>query len=212
LLEAAERRSRIEDVVTIHPHCPGAHLIGDVMRLLDVAGPNGGGKAVQSPIRAVDHFVDALKRDDAHHRTKDLFLRDFHVVLNIGEHGGLDEVAAIADAIAAADQFRALVTARANVAHDLVELRLVYLRALFRSWIERIADGAFLRSDAAFFDELIVDLLFDKHPRSSAAALAVIEEQSEVGAFDSFIQVCVSENNIRTLPAEFQRYALQIRF
>ena len=44
--------------------------------------------------------------------------------LHVGEDGGLDEIAAVADAFAAAQQLRAFALACVDVAHDLVELFL----------------------------------------------------------------------------------------
>src|SRR5262249_31546803 len=96
------------------------------------------------------------------------------------------------------------------VAHDLIELSLVDLWALLRFRIERIADGAFPGALAALFHELIVDFFFHEHTRSGATALAWIEEETEVSAFDSIIETAVPENDVRTLSAEFQRHALQI--
>ena len=68
----------------------------------------------------------------------------------------------------------------------------------------------FLARCAALFYELIVDFLFDEHPRSGAAALAVIEEQAEVRALHGFIQVRIGEHDVGALAAQFQRDALQI--
>src|SRR5580698_2266324 len=153
------------------------------MCLGDVASPDSGGQSVLRAIRARDNFVDALKRNNAHDRPEDLFLGDLHSVLDIGEHGGLDKVAAVSDALTAADELCPFTPARFDVAHHLVELRLVHLRTLLRGGIERIADRAIPGAGAALFDKLIVNVLFHENARTGAAALAVIEEEAEVSAF-----------------------------
>ncbi len=76
--------------------------------------------------------------------SEDLFLGDLHVVLHVGKDGRLDEVAAIAHASAAAEQFGAFLLAGLDVAHDFVELVVVHLRTLFGLRIEGIADRAAL--------------------------------------------------------------------
>ena len=66
----------------------------------------------------------------------------------------------------------------------------------------------------AFFtqllDELVVDLLLDKQPAAGAAALALVEEQAEVGALDGGVEIGVGEDDVGALAAQFQGDALQI--
>src|SRR5271154_2313747 len=210
LLEAAKRSSGVENVVAVHPNRTGANTVRDRVGFLDIARPHSRGQTIVGAVRTLYHLVYALKGDNAHYRTEDLFLGDLHVVLNIGEDGRLDEVTAVSDSIATADELGTLRAARLDVAHDFVELRLIDLRTLFRVGIERVADGSIPRSDAALFDELVVDLLLDEHPRSGAAALAVIEEEPEMSALNGVVQVRVREYDVRALSAEFQRDSLQI--
>jgi len=73
--------------------------------------------------------VQALEGNHAHDGSEDFFPGDFHIVPNIGEYGGLDEVAAISDAVAAAHERGALAPSRFDVAHDFIKLRLIYLWA-----------------------------------------------------------------------------------
>ena len=87
---------------------------------------------------------------------------------------------------------------------------MIHLRTLLRVGIERVADSAPPGAGAAFFHELVVDFLFHEHPRSGAAALAVIEEQSEVRALHGFIEIGIREHDIRALTAQFQRDPLQV--
>ena len=161
---------------------------------------------------ARDYFIDTLKGNHAHDGAEDFFLGDLHVVLNVGEDGGRDEIASVTDAIASADKLCAFLAAGIDVAHDLVELGLIDLRTLLRLGIEGIADGAIAGAGSALCDEFVVDLFFHEDSRSGAAALAVIEEEAEVRAFHGFVNVHVGEDDVGALAAEFQRDALEIGF
>jgi len=88
-------------------------------------------------------------------------LRDLHVVLNVGENGGLDEVAFFSDAIAAGDELGVFFFPGVDVAHYFVELVLIDLRALLGIFVEGIADGALLGACGAFFYEFVVGFFFD---------------------------------------------------
>jgi len=137
-------------------------------------------------------------------------LRDLHVVLNVGENGGLDEVAFFPDAIAAGDQLGLFFLSGVDVAHHFVELILVDLRALLGIFVEGIADGALLGTRGAFFDELVVGFFLYVETRTGAAALALVEEEREVRAFDGFVHVGVGEDNVGALAAELESDALEI--
>src|SRR3984893_5173794 len=104
LLEAAERGGGVEDVIAIHPDGAGADAVGDGVGFGDVLGPDGGGEAVERFVGALDDFADVLEFENGHYRAEDFFLRNLHVVLHVGENGGLDKVALVANAIAAGDE------------------------------------------------------------------------------------------------------------
>ena len=129
-----------------------------------------------------DDLVDVLERDDAHHRSEDFLAGDLHVVLHVVEDGRRDEVAAIADAFAAAEQLGAFALAGVDVAHDLLELLVGDLRSLLGRRIERIADLAVLGEREHLVHELVMNRLFDEQPAAGTAALALVEEQAEVRA------------------------------
>src|SRR5207253_5125086 len=101
-----------EHVVAVNPDRSRAQAIREPMSLLNVARPDGGGQAETGSIAALDHLVDVLERQDVHHRPKDLLTRYLHLVLDAVEHGRLDEVAALADPVAAGQQFRAFLLTR----------------------------------------------------------------------------------------------------
>src|SRR6202008_770582 len=50
----------------------------------------------------------------------------------------------------------------------------------------------------------------DKETRAGAAALALVEEEGEVRAFDGFVHIGVGENDVGALAAELERDALEV--
>src|SRR3954468_18875631 len=128
--EAAERGGGVEDVVAVDPDGASAELGGEAVGFGDVAGPDGGGQAVHGAVTAGDHFVDVLEGDDGHDRAENLFAGDFHFIFDVGENCRLDEVALLADALAAGEHVGAAFSAGFDVAHHLVELLLADLWAL----------------------------------------------------------------------------------
>src|ERR1700690_1342816 len=102
LLVAAERQSRIEDVVAIDPNGAGTQFIGDPMRALDIGGPQSRGQAIDRIVGAPDEFVvDLLERHHGDDRSEDLLLIDAHRVRGSIEHRGLDEKSGFPVAFAA---------------------------------------------------------------------------------------------------------------
>ena len=78
--------------------------------------------------------------------------------------------------------------------------------------IERIAHRAAAGARGAALHELVVGLFLHEEPRTGAAALALVEEQREVRAFDGRIHVGVGEDDVGALAAEFQRDAFEVGF
>ena len=60
-------------------------------------------------------------------------------------------------------------------------------------------------------DELVVDLLLDEEAAAGAAALALVEEEGEVRAFDGRVEIGVGEDDVGALAAELERDALEVR-
>ena len=93
---------------------------------------------------------------------------------------------------------------------DLVELGLVDLRALLRLRIERIADLAVACSSPRSGRPLRRGhFLLDEQPAAGTAALALVEVQAEVGAFDGGVEIGVGEDDVRALAAQLEREPLQ---
>ena len=142
---------------------------------------------------------DVLELQDLHHGAEDLLGGDLHLVLHVGEDGRLDEIAFRAEPLAAADASGSLLLARLDVAEHLVELGLVDLRALLGRGVERVAELALAGRGGEPLDHRVIDLVLDQQPAAGAAALALIEEQSEHRAVDGRVEVGVGEDDVRAL-------------
>src|SRR5262249_31794368 len=58
-----------------------------------IARPDAAGQPVDGVIGDPYRVVFVLVRDDRKHRAEDLFLRDGHLVVDVGEDGRADEIA-----------------------------------------------------------------------------------------------------------------------
>ena len=68
------------------------------------AGVDRAGQAVLGVVGDRQRVVEVLRLDHGQHRSEDLFLREACHRVDIGDHGGLDEVAVARRALAAGDQ------------------------------------------------------------------------------------------------------------
>ena len=176
------------------------------MGLVDVARPDGGGQAVERAVAALDHLVDVLELQDAHHRPEDLVPGDRHLVLHVGEDGRLDEVAlARRRGSPPVSSFAPSFLPALDVAQDLVELLLRHLRALLgrRGRTGRRPCGAFAFA-ASFSTNSSWTFSSHEQPAAGAAALALVEEQAEVRPFDGRVEVGVGEDDVRALAAQLE--------
>lgn len=159
-------------------------------------------------------------------------MHDLHVFADVGEDGGLDEIALFAVALAAGFDLGAFLFAGVDVSdlelvsfsshrggrglivflpHDAVKLELGDLRALEGVRTEGIAHDVLLRPLLEFLDELVVDVFLDIDSGAGTAALSVVEEDAEVDPRDGVINICVFENDVGALAAELEGNFLEIR-
>src|SRR5580693_4415451 len=103
LLVPAERQGRVEHVVAVDPDRAGPQLLGQRVRLGDVLGPDPGAEAVLGIVGLGRDLVDALERGRHYDRAEDLLADDLHVRAGVGDDGGLDEIARVAEAAAAGE-------------------------------------------------------------------------------------------------------------
>src|SRR5664279_4407410 len=67
LLVSAEWQRRVEHVVAVNPHRPGAQFVRNAMSLADVARPDTGGETVFAVVGFGHKLVDIAKRRGHHY-------------------------------------------------------------------------------------------------------------------------------------------------
>ena len=196
LLVAAERNLVVQHVIRVDPDSAGAQLVGDADGGVEVLGVDGGRETVRAVVARLDGFVLRLELGDRAHGPEDLLLHDLHVLRDVGEDGRLDEVAFVAVTLAADLNLGSCFLAGLDVAHDAVVLQLGDLRSLEgvgAEWVtDLVLEGASLES----LDELVVDARLDVDARASTAALAVVEEDTEVDPGDGVLDIGIVEDDI----------------
>uniref|UniRef100_A0A182UI33 Uncharacterized protein n=1 Tax=Anopheles melas TaxID=34690 RepID=A0A182UI33_9DIPT len=181
LFVAAERSLVYYGQVSVDPNGPSFHRMAEGEGLVDVVCDNTSGQSKRGIIGAFDRLIQCAIFDNALHRAEYFFLRDSHVVCNVGKNRWLNEVTLVADRLASSDQFRTLLLTDLDVAEDLLVLRIIDLWPVNSSFRERVANFARLCQFARFLDELIVDALVYKGTRSRYTTLSLVLEHCHVG-------------------------------
>src|SRR5438445_11253265 len=183
LLVAAKGRGRVEDVVAVDPHRPGAERARHPVRLAHVARPDAGGQAVRGVVALEHGIVLVLEGNHRDDRPEDLLARDLHVVAHTGEDRRLHEVALLETfrrvPLAADERLGALLLPDLEVAGHAFELFLADQRPDPRVGVERISLLHALGALRELLRDLVVHLLLDEEPRAGAADLAGAEEDAE---------------------------------
>src|ERR1700727_3804382 len=90
VLVAAVGRVRAVPQAAVDPDRAGADLVGDGHRAVGVRGEHATGQAVLAVVGFSDGVRVVVVADDRDHRAEDLFLRDRHRVVHVGEQRRLD--------------------------------------------------------------------------------------------------------------------------
>lgn len=90
----------VQGVVGVHPHGSGTERIRDLDGGVQVLGVDGGRETVGGGVAETDGLLLGLELGDGADRAEDLLLHNLHVLGDVGENGGLDEVALVALAVA----------------------------------------------------------------------------------------------------------------
>src|SRR5262249_43746495 len=121
---AAPRQPHIGVAIGVDPDRAGAGLLRKPLHAAHVGAPDAGGEAVGGAVSDAQRIGLVLELDHADDGTEDLLLRDPHLVRDIGEYRGADEIAAVADARAAGGELRAFVLADLDIVEDRAHLLL----------------------------------------------------------------------------------------
>jgi len=179
-LESTEWYLVGQHVVVVDPDGSSLELVGDPDGGVEVCGVDGRGKTICGFISGLDDFVLSLELADGADGSENLLLHDLHVVANTGEDGGLDEVSLASVSLTTSLNLCTGILSGLDVAHDSVELQLADLRTLEGVGAEWVANNILGGSGLELLDELVVDAGLYVDSRTSATALAVVEENTEV--------------------------------
>lgn len=108
-LEATEGKLPVKSVVCVDPDGTSLESVRNLNGGVEVGSVDGGGKTVCGVVANADGVLLGLELGDGADGTEDLFLHDGHVVLDVGEDGGLDEVTLITLALTTSDDGGTLV-------------------------------------------------------------------------------------------------------
>lgn len=197
-------------IVLVNPDCASLEGVGDADRSVEVVGVNTSCQTVGGVVGELENFFLVLEFLDCADRSEDFFLDNLHLVVDVGEDGGLNVVALVTESFASDNHLGTGLLTLVNVSHDTVELELRDLRTLVGALLERVADLVLLSTSLECFQELVVDGLVDEDAGSSTAALAVVEVDTKVNPGDSVLEVGVWENNIGRLSSKLESDLLQV--
>src|SRR6516162_3528416 len=156
------------------------------MCLADIARPHAAAEPEGCGIAAADYLVDIGERDRRNHRSEDLLLGDPHLVLDVGKHRRLHEVAfaerSICQRLATCHRARTLLPAGREIAGDALVLLFGNERADLGVGIDPVADLKALAKIGYALDKLVIDLALDKEAGPGAADLPGIGEHRHAGA------------------------------
>ena len=110
----------MKSVVGVDPDGAGAEGVGDLYGGGEVGGVDGSSEAVGGVVADLDDVGLVLELGDCAHGAEDLFLLDLHVLGDVGEDGGLDEVTLVALALTASLDGGAFLLALLNVAAGIL--------------------------------------------------------------------------------------------
>lgn len=174
----------MESVVLVDPDGSGLELVGDGDGGFEVLGVDTGGETVGGVVGHGDEIVNVLELGDGGDGAEDFLLHDLHLWGDVGEDGGLDEVALFSVAGSSGFDGGTVLLAVVDVGHDAVELELGDLWALEGLFVEWVSDGVLGDLGLEGFNELFVDAFLDVDTGASTAALTVVVEDSKVGPID----------------------------
>ena len=124
----------VQGIVSINPDGTRLEGVGDLDGGVEVGGVHGGGEAVGGAVAQLDRLVAVLEFGDGAHGAEDFLLHDLHVLGDVGEDRGFDEVALVALAVAADFHLGARVFASFDVA-VIVMLVMLFFRVILGLWL-----------------------------------------------------------------------------
>ncbi|MEZ5416636.1 MAG: hypothetical protein R2708_04765 [Vicinamibacterales bacterium] len=191
----------------VHAHHAELQALGDAERRGQVVRPHVGGQAVAGAVGERDRLVDAVEAGHRQHRAEDLVAVERRVGREVGDDGGLVEVALVAPVrpSAAGRHARAALAGARHHGLDTVALPGVDERAHLGLRVEAVADAqrADRRRDA--LREGAGRLLRHQEALRRDAHLTAVPELRRRRAGHDGVEIHVGEDQHRGVAAQFER-------
>src|SRR6185436_10061259 len=147
---------------------------GDRVCGLRRARPRVGGEAEGQAVGFPHRVVEALERIDHRHRAEGLDVHRLGVVGDFGDHGRFEEIALVADAVAAGAHFAAVLLRVLDAGFHRARAARIGERAHRRARLQAVADLERLRRLDELVHEAVVDAFLHEEAGRRYADLAGI--------------------------------------
>src|SRR5262245_7402940 len=174
LLIATEGQGGVKDVIRVNPHRASPKFSGNRVRFTDIPRPHPCGQAVVCIIGSADQIVQILEGHGGHYRSKDLFAHHFHIYAGVDQHGWLEEVAAVAIALAPTEGACSLLQPGRQIPADALQLFLRYEWTHIRLGIKTRAEPNLASCLGHTRCDVIKELGMHIQTRTSATALLMM--------------------------------------
>lgn len=186
----------MQHVIVVDPDSTRLQRICDTNTRVQILGVHCRRQTVRRRVTNANSLLFGLELLNGADGAEDFFLHDLHVLIDVGEDGGLNEVAFRTVAAASNLQLGTLLLAMVDVRHDAIILQLRDLRTLEGLGVEGVANLVLLGAGLEALNEVVVDVFLDQDTGTGAAALAVVKVDAEVDPRDGVVDVCVLEDDI----------------
>ncbi len=213
LLDATERHLDRRHIVIVDPADSGLKTRRNTMSARQIAGEYAGSQPEARRIRPCDNLILVAESQHRHHRSKDFFANDGHIVRTLREYGRPYKIPAIErtviDTLAAIAKPRTFSLPRGDEPKNALHVRLRYQSADLRLGRQRIADTQLPGTLDDHLDEPIINIVVNEDARAIRADLALRIEIAEQGSGYRLPQIGILKDNERRLAAQLHGCALE---
>ncbi len=210
VLDAAERRLGQGDAEVVDGHHAMVERVGDLGGRLGVLGEGVARQAEWQLVGAGQHVVGLLEAQHHGDRAERLLVHDAGVLGHVRQHGRLEEVALVADALAAGRHLRTLVLRVGHERLDGVDAARVGQRTHAAVGFHAVTHLGLVGDVDELADELVVDLVVHEEAgrrHAHLAGVAVLEGAHQLGGA---LHVGVVEHQHGSVTAELHGGALHV--
>lgn len=210
LLVATERNLVVKLVILVHPNGTSTKVMSGLESSANISREYGCGETVHAVVGHLNDVCFILELDNDDDGAEDLIFNNGHARLGVCEDGRLDVVSLFAVLLSAEVDGSTFILALLNVTHDTIELHLADLRALESLGVEWITDFEGPDVLGELLHEGVVDAFLDVDSGTGAAALSVVEVDTECAPLDGLLEISIVKDDVGALASQFERDVLQV--